>query len=179
MLSNFYAVRRWQQRKRSSVVESGKKTIWSKLIGETKRNRVNAVCRIWRKKFHSYLLLYFCLRPSAKDQGITWAVVVVVLVLAHHLVHFLLKINLSEFLPSWESNRGPLAPQPCTLSTELLHYWYKLFEIFFNVRNSKTTRHTSRQSWCNYLLSYRWLWQRHSTEVVLEHLTQKPRVRIS
>ena len=36
----------------------------------------------------------FCLRPSAKDQGITW--VVVVLVVVHHLVHFLLKINLSE-----------------------------------------------------------------------------------
>ena len=35
---------------------------------------------------------YFCLWPSAKDQGITWAL----LVLVHHLVHFLLKINWSE-----------------------------------------------------------------------------------
>ena len=43
----------------------------------------------------------FCLRPSAKDQGITWVVVVVlvlvvlVLVLLH-LVHFLIKRNLRE-----------------------------------------------------------------------------------
>ena len=39
------------------------------------------------------LLLPFCLRPSAKDKGITWVVVLVVLV--HHLVHFLIKRNLS------------------------------------------------------------------------------------
>ena len=46
--------------------------------------------------------MYFCLRPSAKDQGITWvvvvlvvAVVVLVLVLLH-LVHFLIKRNLRE-----------------------------------------------------------------------------------
>ena len=32
----------------------------------------------------------FCLRPSAKDQGITWVLLVVFL---HHLVHFILKIN--------------------------------------------------------------------------------------
>ena len=38
---------------------------------------------------------YFCLRPSAKGQGITWVVVVLVLVL-HHLVHFLFKRNLSK-----------------------------------------------------------------------------------
>ena len=35
--------------------------------------------------------------PSAKDQEITWVVVVVLLVLVvHHLVHFLIKKNLSE-----------------------------------------------------------------------------------
>ena len=39
-------------------------------------------------------LYYFCLRPSTKDQGITWVVLVVVLV--HHLVHFLIKRNLSK-----------------------------------------------------------------------------------
>ena len=39
----------------------------------------------------------FCLRPSAKDQGITRVVLVAaVLVLVHHLVHFLIKRNLSE-----------------------------------------------------------------------------------
>ena len=36
----------------------------------------------------------FCLRPSAKVQGITWAVLVVLVVL--HLVHFLIKRNLRE-----------------------------------------------------------------------------------
>ena len=40
----------------------------------------------------------FCLWPSAKDQGITCVVVLVVLVVAvlHHLVHNLFKRNLSE-----------------------------------------------------------------------------------
>ena len=138
-----------------------------------------------------------CLRPWAKDQGITWVVVVLVLVVLHHLVHFLFKRNLSElkypwlgikpgsfrctakhlstellshryclcenwylylaadlgpvlvdtcsccpspfglfslknkfkwkfFLPSWKSNRGPLAPQPCTLPTVLWQHCYKM-----------------------------------------------------
>ena len=40
--------------------------------------------------------LTFCLRPSAKDQGITWVVAVLLVLLVHHLVHFLLKINLCE-----------------------------------------------------------------------------------
>ena len=35
--------------------------------------------------------IHYSLRPSAKDQGITWVVIHV-----HHLVHFLLKINISE-----------------------------------------------------------------------------------
>ena len=38
----------------------------------------------------------FCLRPSAKDQGITWVVVLVLLVVLLLLVHFLFKRNLSE-----------------------------------------------------------------------------------
>ena len=64
-------------------------------------------------------LSYFCLRPSAKDQGITLIVDVVilapVLVLVHHLVQFLFNRNLSEkYLPDWELNCGPSAPQPST-----------------------------------------------------------------
>ena len=38
---------------------------------------------------------YFCLRPSAKDQGITW-VLFAFLLLGLHLVHFLSKRNLRE-----------------------------------------------------------------------------------
>ena len=56
----------------------------------------------------------FFLRPLAKDQGITWVVFLVPVVL-HHLVHFLLKRNLSEKnLAGWESNRGPSDLQPST-----------------------------------------------------------------
>ena len=49
---------------------------------------------------------HFCLRPLAKDQGITWVVLV------HHLVHFLLKINLSEnfFSFPWNRTRVLLVP---------------------------------------------------------------------
>ena len=56
--------------------------------------------------------LSFCLRASAKDQGIT-SVLVLVLVLVlvdvvHHVVHFVIKRNLREkLLPSWDSNLGP------------------------------------------------------------------------
>ena len=58
-----------------------------------------------------------CLRPSAKDQGITWVVHLVVL---HHMVHFLFKRNLNEKNYPWLGNElGPSAPQPSTLSTEL------------------------------------------------------------
>ena len=38
----------------------------------------------------------FCLRPSARDQGITCLVDLVLVVLVRHLVHFLFKRNLSE-----------------------------------------------------------------------------------
>ena len=41
-----------------------------------------------------FLLSHFCLWPLAKDQGITWVVVVVHVVLVlHHMVHFLIKRN--------------------------------------------------------------------------------------
>ena len=69
----------------------------------------------------------FCLRPLAKDQGITWVfvvVLVVVLVVHHHLVHFLFKRNLSEKnIPDWESNRGPSEPQPGTYPLSHRFYW--------------------------------------------------------
>ena len=50
----------------------------------------------------------FCLWPSAKDQGITGVVVVVL-----HLVHFLIKTNLRE------KNYPQPDPQSGTLPTEL------------------------------------------------------------
>ena len=44
------------------------------------------------------VMFCFCLRPSAKDQRITWVAVVllVLLVVLHLLVHFLIKSNLRE-----------------------------------------------------------------------------------
>ena len=48
---------------------------------------------------HFITYIHFCLRPSAKDQGITWVVVLLVVL---HLVHFLTKRNL----------RGKNSPQP-------------------------------------------------------------------
>ena len=55
----------------------------------------------------------FCL---AKDQGITWVVVVVDEVL-HHLFHFLFRKKLKwKNLLYWESNRGTSDPQPSTYS---------------------------------------------------------------
>ena len=40
--------------------------------------------------------VYFCLRPSAKDQGITLVILVLVVLVLHLLVHFLFKRHLSE-----------------------------------------------------------------------------------
>ena len=64
------------------------------------------------------------------------------------------KINSKKFLPSWESNKGPLAPQSSTLSTELWQQW--LLENYpFHLRISKTMPQTLDQyrlmlvfSWC-------------------------------
>ena len=97
--------------------------------------------------------LLFCQRPSAKDQGITWVLVVLVLVV-HHLVHFLLKIHLSEKNSPFLGNEpGPLAPQPSTLSTELWQLSYKLLENYlFSLRISKTTPPTLDQ-YCSTLVS--------------------------
>ena len=78
----------------------------------------------------------FCLRPSAKDQGITW----VLLVLVHHLVHFLLKINLIE-KKFWVSNRGPLARQLSYGNIET-NGWKMIYLII-----SKTTPQTLDQYW--------------------------------
>ena len=67
----------------------------------------------------------FWLRPWAKDLGITQVVAVVVVVALFHLSHFLFKRNQSEkIILLWESNQGPLAPKPITLSTELLQHCY-------------------------------------------------------
>ena len=72
---------------------------------------------------------YFCLRPSAKDQGITSVVVVVVVVvvLFHHLVYFPIKRNLREkkaselgFEPG--TSRFPVS----TVPTELRRHCYKV-----------------------------------------------------
>ena len=59
----------------------------------------------WRYHHLTLSTIVFGLRPSAKDQGITWVVVVLLLVLVHHLAHFLLKINSSESNLSLPGNR--------------------------------------------------------------------------
>ena len=90
--------------------------------------------------------VYFCLRPLAKDQGITWVVVVV---LVHHLVHFLSKRNLSKKnLPDWKLNWGlqihsqalyPLSN--CLIVTQIVKIY------LFNLRMSKTMPQTLDQYW--------------------------------
>ena len=45
--------------------------------------------------------LHFCLQPSVKDQGITWVVVVLLVLVLHLLVHFLIKRN-------WREKNSPL-----------------------------------------------------------------------
>ena len=73
----------------------------------------------------------FCLRPSAKDQGITWVVLVVVLVL-HHLVHFLFKRNLSEKKSPWLGIKpGSFGSTAKHLSTELQSHRYNWCENWF------------------------------------------------
>ena len=108
-----------------------------------------------RALVHLFCTVHFCLQPSAKDQGITW--VVVLLGLVHHLVHFLFKINLSEKKFSLPGNQtGVLLLPSRALSTELRLNWYKLMENYlFKQRISKTTPQTLRQSWCNYLFMLR------------------------
>ena len=87
------------------------------------------------------LFVYFCLRPSAKDQGI---VVVVVVVLAlHYLVHFVFKRNLSEKnLPEWESNWGPPDPQPSTYPLS-----YRAMDIIAMKNDLYIWPHTLDQYW--------------------------------
>ena len=65
---------------------------------------------------------YFCLRPSVKDQGITWVAVVAVLL---HLSHFLYKSYLSKkFFPARNQTGGSSAHQSRILSTELQRHCY-------------------------------------------------------
>ena len=59
---------------------------------------------IWKSEFPPKFYILFCLRPSAKDLGITGVVIVLFL---FHLSHFLFKRNLSEkILPDWEIEPG-------------------------------------------------------------------------
>ena len=75
------------------------------------------------------LILYFCLRPSTKEQGITQ--VVVVLVVLFHLSHFFIKRALREkILPSCDTNLGPLLHQSSTLPTELYDNITQMFENY-------------------------------------------------
>ena len=104
-------------------------------------------------RFDCWLLMVpcYCLRPLAKDQGITWVVLVLVL---HHLVHFLLKIILSEKKFSLPGNQTRVLLLPRQALNQLSYsatdtIWLEFF--FFNQRISKTTLQTLRQSWCNYL----------------------------
>ena len=91
-----------------------------------------------------------CLRPPAKDQGITW--VVLVSVVLCNLVHFHLKINLSEknfSLPGiW--TKVLLLPSQALyqMSIDTLIHWYRMMENYlFNLRISKTTQQTLDQYW--------------------------------
>ena len=121
-----------------------------------------------------FIQRYFCLRPSAKDQGITW----VLLVLVHHLIHFLLKIKFSEknFSPFREKNFGPLAPQPSALSTEQWQHWYNLMENYqFNLRISKTTLSTLDQYWSTLVLIWTQPQQLRHRDRMLKILSPDPR----
>ena len=114
----------------------------------------------------SHLNTSFCLRPLAKDQGITLVVVVLLLVVVlvvNHLVHFLLKINLSEKHFSLLGNRiGVLMlPSQALYQLSYINIVPNLLENYlFNLRISKTKPQTLDQSWPCYfskisLLSFR------------------------
>ena len=93
---------------------------------------------IW---YLAHTMKYFCLRPSAKDQGITWVVVVVVLV--HHLFHFLIKRNL----------RLKNSPQPGfelgTSGSTVLHstIWAKDILLLFNLKIIHLFQKSSGRPW--------------------------------
>jgi hypothetical protein len=67
-------------------------------------------------------LQFFCLRPSAKDQGITW--VVVVLVVVHLLVQFLISVYLKHYmaLRAFFEVKGKLKTSPA-LGLEPMFSW--------------------------------------------------------
>ena len=93
----------------------------------------------------------YCLRPSAKDQGITWVVVVLV-VLLHHLVHFLIKRNLNakNSTKSWIEPRTFSSPVGCSTNWATKTLLQMLFKIV-HLKISKTMTQTSRQSWLYFL----------------------------
>ena len=82
------------------------------------------------RQFMNWTLLmkaHFCLRPSAKDQGITWVLVVVLLLLlVHHLVHFLLKRNLSE------KNSPRSGIEPGSFSSPAKHFIHIVTQLVKN-----------------------------------------------
>ena len=94
----------------------------------------SSMLRFTWKKFAVAISMNFFLWPSAKDQGITWVVVVELIL---HLVHFLSKRNLREkILPSWDSNLGPADPQSGTQPTELeRHCYYSIWKLFTYFNN--------------------------------------------
>ena len=72
---------------------------------------------IWANKF---VLVDFCLRPLAKDKGITRVLFLVLVVVVLHLVHFLFKRNLSLKESPWLGNEpGSLRSAAKHFSTEL------------------------------------------------------------
>ena len=105
---------------------------------------------------------YFCLRPSAKDQGITFVFVVV---LVHHLVHFLFKRNLSEKKSSLTGNQTNVlqihsqahihwATKPCIL------LMWNLISISSHRPWTSIGRHLFQWSWLRCLFGLR-SWRTH------------------
>ena len=84
----------------------------------------------------------FCLRPSAKDLGITRVVVVVVVVVLFHLSHFLFKRNLSEkssSSPGIESGSFG-TPAKCSINwatDTLVNLWWKINYLTWEFQKSR------------------------------------------
>ena len=90
-------------------------------------------------------LHYFCLQPSAKDQGITRVVVVLlVLVLVLHLVHFFIKRNLREKNSPQTGYKPGTSRSTVWLSTNwaketLLLKWLQIIYLFQKSRHRPWT----------------------------------------
>ena len=97
-----------------------------------KKNVAHWRGNFWPVRQHiQWQMKTFCLRPSTKDQGITWVVLVVLAVL-HHLVHYLIKRNLSEKKSPWLGiELGSFKSTAKKLSTELQSHRYYCCESWF------------------------------------------------